>query len=91
MTFKLTYSTMFDPPPELHERFETSLKTIRAGLGETHGHFIDGADVHAATLVEDLSPINTDWVLGKFPEAMPEHVDVPVGAANRAFSDWRST
>jgi 1-pyrroline-5-carboxylate dehydrogenase len=91
MTFKLTYSTMFDPPPELHQRFETSLETIRAGLGETHGHFIDGADVHAAALVEDLSPINTDWVLGKFPEATPEHVEVAVGAANRAFSEWRST
>ena len=23
--FKLTYSTMFDPPPALHERFEAAL------------------------------------------------------------------
>jgi len=22
MTFRLTYSTMFDPPPELHGRFD---------------------------------------------------------------------
>jgi 1-pyrroline-5-carboxylate dehydrogenase len=91
MAFRLTYSTMFDPPPELHERFEASLATIRAGLGGTHGHFIDGADVNAPALVEDLSPINTDWVLGSFPEAIPEHVDIAVAAANRAFNDWRST
>ena len=37
MTFKLTYSTMFDPPPDLHSRFDAALDTVRASLGgETH-------------------------------------------------------
>ena len=30
--FKLTYSTMFDPPAELHRRFDQSLAKIKAEL-----------------------------------------------------------
>lgn len=90
MAFKLTYSTMFNPPAELNERFEAALATIRSGLGGTHGHFIDALDVDGAALVDDVSPINTDCVLGRFPEAMPQHVDLAVGAANKAFGDWRA-
>jgi 1-pyrroline-5-carboxylate dehydrogenase len=89
MAFKLTYSTMFDPPAELHERFDAAVERIRGGLGATHAHFIDGTDVSGAALVEDRSPINTDWLLGSFPEALPEHVDLAVAAASRAFDGWR--
>ena len=28
MTYKLTYSTMFDPPPEMHTRFEAALVEV---------------------------------------------------------------
>ena len=35
--FKLTYSTMFAPPRELHERFDAALARVRQGLGQTHG------------------------------------------------------
>lgn len=88
MTFRLTYSTMFDPPPEVDERFEAALDKVRGELGKTHGHFIDGADVTEMAPVDDLSPINTDWLLGRFPEATAEHVDPAVKAANAAFRDW---
>jgi 1-pyrroline-5-carboxylate dehydrogenase len=91
MSFRLTYSTMFDPPPELHERFEAAVETVRGGIGKTHGHFIGGANVLADSNVDDLSPINTDWVLGRFPAATPEHVNQAVAAARGAFLGWRST
>ena len=45
MTFKLTYSTMFNPPEEMHERFESALAEVRAGLGAFHAMHIDGKDV----------------------------------------------
>ena len=32
MAYKLTYSTMFDPPPEMHTRFEAALREVRDGL-----------------------------------------------------------
>ena len=32
-TFKLTYSTMFDPPEALHQRFEAALAAVKSRLG----------------------------------------------------------
>ena len=33
MSFRLTYATMFNPPEEMHERFEKALVTVRGRLG----------------------------------------------------------
>ena len=30
MSFKLTYATMFDPPEELHQRFEAAMGRVSA-------------------------------------------------------------
>ena len=35
MSFRLTYATMFDPPEELHERFEKALATMRGRFTQT--------------------------------------------------------
>lgn len=91
MAFRLTYSTMFNPPAELHERFEAALGRVRAELGRTHAHFIGGADVAGEPLVEDVCPIDTGLVLGRFPAAAAGHVDMAVAAAKAAFPGWRST
>ena len=45
MSFKLTYSTMFNPPPELHARFDAAMQRVTVGLGATHALHVDGADV----------------------------------------------
>lgn len=91
MTFRLTYSTMFNPPPELHEQFDAALSSVRTSLDENHDHFINGADVSADARIDDTSPINTDWVLGKFPIAGQKQVDAAVAAARAAFPGWRAT
>ena len=91
MSFRLTYSTMFDPPPELHERFEAAVVDVRRKFGHAYGHHIGGADVATGELRDDLSPINTNWVLGRFPVASAEHVDQAVEAARAAFPGWRAT
>lgn len=86
--FKLTYGTMFDPPPELHQKFDAALARARARLGEEHALFIDGAPVHAAEKFERRSPIHRDWSIGTFQNAAPAHVDQAVAAAQRAFPEW---
>jgi 1-pyrroline-5-carboxylate dehydrogenase len=91
MAFKLTYSTMFDPPEELHVRFEAALAAGRAGLGANHALYIDGADRNAAHGYEKRSPADTRVVLGRFPLADPADVDRAVAAAERAFATWRFT
>ncbi len=91
MPFKLTYSTMFDPPAELHEQFEAALAKVRGELGREYKHCIDGKDVGGDSLRDDISPIDTNTVLGRFPVAGRETVEQAVAAARAAFAGWRST
>src|SRR5262245_9804507 len=87
--FKLTYSTMFDPPEALHERFETALERVRTLCGGTHAHYIGGEDVAAPALRDKHSPIRRDHLLGRFPDGTAEDVNRAMIAATRAFADWR--
>jgi 1-pyrroline-5-carboxylate dehydrogenase len=91
MSFKLTYSTMFDPPEELHIRFETALAEARAGLGATHALHVDGQDVRASQTYEKRSPADARLLLGRFPLADGQDVGRAMGAARRAFATWRFT
>ena len=67
MSFHLTYATMFNPPEELHDRFEKALATMRGRLGATHPMYIDGKDVPAAATEERTSPIDIQIRIGRFP------------------------
>jgi acyl-CoA reductase-like NAD-dependent aldehyde dehydrogenase len=89
--YKLTYSTMFDPPPEMHTRFEAALQEVRAQLGKRHALFINGEDVHAAQHREKRSPIDHHWVLGSFSQATADDVHRAMQAAHKAFPAWRAT
>jgi acyl-CoA reductase-like NAD-dependent aldehyde dehydrogenase len=91
MSYKLTYSTMFNPPPELHAQFEAALERVRQGFGGRHGQFIDGRDVPAQVTQEKRSPIDQRWLLGEFPDATPGEIDAAMKAAKRAFPGWRRT
>ena len=91
MTFKLTYSTMFDPPEEMHTRFEAALADARAGLGSTHAMHVDGRDHAAARTYEKRSPVDRRLVLGRFPQGDTADVEMAMAAAQRAFPAWRAT
>ncbi|MCH7833247.1 MAG: hypothetical protein IIC55_10315, partial [Proteobacteria bacterium] len=43
-SFQLTYATMFNPPEELHTRYERALKKVKANLGNDIPMLIDGQD-----------------------------------------------
>jgi len=89
MSFRLTYATMFDPPEEMHERFEKALATMRGRLGATHPMHIGGKDVPAGATDERASPIDSELRIGCFPHADASEVDAAVAAAQRAFPAWR--
>jgi len=91
MTFKLTYSTMFDPPEEMHARFEAALAQVRAGLGATHAMQIEGHEHAAARTYEKRSPVDRTLVLGHFPQGDAADADRAMAAAKRAFPAWRAT
>ena len=90
MSFKLTYSTMFDPPPEMHERFDAALARTRAALGATHKLHIAGRDVAGAGSIDNVSPID-GALLGKFAVADVRQVAAAVAAAKQAYPAWRAT
>lgn len=90
MTYKLTYSTMYNPPAEMHERFEAAVTAARARPPKLHALYIDGRDVDGVGYIDNRSPI--DGVhLGNFATADAELVGHAVGAAARAFPGWRAT
>jgi 1-pyrroline-5-carboxylate dehydrogenase len=91
MGFKLTYSTMFDPPEELHLRFEAALGELRGRLGAQHSLHIGGADVPAAESYEKRAPADSRVVLGRFPLGSAADVARAVEAAAGAFESWRFT
>jgi acyl-CoA reductase-like NAD-dependent aldehyde dehydrogenase len=91
MPYKLTYSTLFDPPPEMHARFEAALRDVRGRLNAKHALHIKGEDVQAARHLEQRSPIDRDWVLGRFSQAEAGDVDKAMQAAKEAFATWRKT
>jgi 1-pyrroline-5-carboxylate dehydrogenase len=91
MSFRLTYATMFDPPPELHERFDAALDRVRSQLGSRHELYLCGADAPGAGHVLRRSPIDGELVLGEFALATHDDAARAMTAAQAAFPSWRAT
>ena len=87
-TFKLTYATMFNPPEELHTRFEEVLVEVKSRLGQEHGMIINGEERFASEKFEDRSPSNTDQVLGLFQKGTAQDANDAIAAARGAFPIW---
>jgi 1-pyrroline-5-carboxylate dehydrogenase len=90
-SFKLTYSTMFDPPPELHARFDAALAAIRPHLGAEHAMLIGGSSERAAARFELKSPADSALALGRFQAGDGNDAAAAVAAARAAFPAWSRT
>ncbi len=86
--FKLTYATMFDPPPELHTRYEDALADLKSGMGQDIPMIIDGDEIASDEKFENRSPINRDWLLGTFQQGTPDQAEAALDAARNAFPAW---
>ncbi|MCI0433524.1 MAG: aldehyde dehydrogenase family protein, partial [Gemmatimonadetes bacterium] len=99
MSFKLTYSTMFNPPPELHTRFDAAMARVRAGLGATHMLYIDGKDRPAGRTTQKRNsggrttpkhnPADGRELIGEFAAGTAADADEAIQAAQRAFPGWK--
>jgi 1-pyrroline-5-carboxylate dehydrogenase len=89
--FKLTYSTMFNPPEELHKGFDKAVAKLKANLGKEYGMIIDGKDVFAEDRYEDRSPVNTDWVLAVIQKGNATQANMAIEAARKASPGWSRT
>lgn len=86
--FRLTYATMFDPPEELHTRYEDAVAALKESLGQEHAMIINGDEVYSEAKSENRTPIDTDVVLGVFQKGTPQDAEVALMAARNAFTDW---
>jgi 1-pyrroline-5-carboxylate dehydrogenase len=86
--FKLTYATMFNPPDELHTKYDAALAKVKAGLGQEYGMLIGDQDILTKEKLEDRSPINTDWVLAVMQKGDESHAQQALAAARKAFPVW---
>ncbi|MEW6241523.1 MAG: aldehyde dehydrogenase family protein [Chloroflexota bacterium] len=89
--FKLTYATMFNPPEDLHTKYDEALVKVKAKFGAEYAMIINGKDVKADEKFEDRSPINTDWVLAVMQKGSEKHAQMAMEAARKAFPGWSHT
>lgn len=87
-SFRLTYATMFNPPEELHTRFEETLAQMKTNLGQEHGMLIAGEDHFAAEKYTSQSPTDAGMLLGVFQKGTPEDAHSALAAARQAFPLW---
>ncbi|MDX9991223.1 MAG: aldehyde dehydrogenase family protein [Anaerolineales bacterium] len=86
--FKLTYATMFNPPEELHTKYDAALQKVKTKFGAEYAMLIDGKDVFSDEKFEDRSPINTDWTLAVLQKGNEKHAQAAMQAARKAFPAW---
>ena len=90
-SFKLTYATMFNPPEELHQRFDEALVKLKANLGKEHAMMINGKDVLSKDKFENRFPASTDLLLGIFQKGSADDAAAALAAARKAFPGWSHT
>src|SRR5438876_6057282 len=91
MNFKLTYATMFNPPAEMHTRFDAALAELNRSLGDTHPLYINGEGRVTAKHDTRRSPIDQRRILGHFSLASVDDANDAMAAAQAAFPSWRAT
>ncbi len=89
--FRLTYATMYNPPPELQTNFEAAVEKIKANLGQEYAMLIDGKNIYAEEKFEDRSPVDADLLLGVFQKGTEVHAEMALQAARKAAKGWADT
>jgi len=87
--FKVTYTTL-DPSDleSFHARYDQALKEVKNLFGKTYPIIIGGKEIADRETFDNKSPINLDWVIGKFQKGKAADLDEAVNAAHRAFKGW---
>src|SRR5438045_9109582 len=91
MNFKLTYATMFNPPAEMHTRFDAALAELSRSVASPHPTYITGEARVTAKHDTRRSPIDQRRILGHFSLATVDDVNDAMAAAQAAFRGWRAT
>src|SRR3984885_3812150 len=91
MSFKLTYATMFDPPEELHTRFDAAMARLQGRLGRYHPLLVGGVERRTRHTLTRHNPADSTQVLGEFAAADGADAEAALAAAHAAWPGWRHT
>ncbi len=91
MSLKLTYASMFNPPAELHQKFDAAMQSVSSQLGRVHALHLAGDDHAGAHNEPRYSPIDQRILLGQFALAGADDVERAMAAAQAAFPRWRAS
>lgn len=89
--FKVTYSTLASPDPELHRLYDEAVADARANMGQTFPLFINGEERTGRETFAKYSPVDTNMLMANFQRATMQDVNDAVAAAKAAYPGWRDT
>jgi 1-pyrroline-5-carboxylate dehydrogenase len=86
---KITYSTMSaDQMTELHRALDGAIESVKSSFGRSYSMYAGGRELRAASEFDDVSPIDTRIVLGKFQKGTRDDVKQAIEAARAAYPAW---
>jgi 1-pyrroline-5-carboxylate dehydrogenase len=89
--FKVTYATMSADNEEMHAAFDEAIRWVKEEFGQTWPMFIGREPRRAEDTFADMSPIDTNIVLGYFQKGTRRDAADAVAAAAAAWEGWRTT
>ena len=75
MPMKITYATMSTDNEEMNAAYEQALETVKPRLGQDHGVIVNGEHRTDRPFHEEVSPIDSGLVVGRYAQASPSDVD----------------
>jgi 1-pyrroline-5-carboxylate dehydrogenase len=73
---------------DLHRSLDLAIEQAKASFGRSYPLVIGGREVRAAGEFDDVSPIDTRILLGRFQSATRDQVREAIAAAKAAFPGW---
>lgn len=87
---KITYATMSADNRELNEAFDAAVARARESLGQTHGVIVNGDHRTDREVHTEVSPIDSDIVIGHYAQGTISDVDDAVAAARAFQPEWEA-
>ncbi len=90
MPMKITYATMSTDNEEMNRAYEDALESVKPRLGQDHGVAVDGKHRKDRDFFEEVSPIDSGIVIGRYAQAVTQDVDDAVSAAKAFAPEWEA-
>jgi 1-pyrroline-5-carboxylate dehydrogenase len=90
MATKITYSTMSADDPQLQAAYDHAVEQIRPSLGTHQPFFVNGQERFTEDIYTELSPIDSEIIIGRFSQASAADADEAVRAAAAFQPEWEA-